>query len=362
MDDLLDYISDEPLKTAIIRTGKLIEQNEWLLQLTERLEQLLFDESGTTSYWNCYLEHKAEIDSLLEEDKDCYLAYVSKVAFPRLQQYYARLGIPHHIMAATLADIDLRAHNYRMMFGGVGIDDYRWMTNHITGRIFQIGRLQYIYSRKFAFNSRIYRHRQSGLLLKIAEGNLFVDEQGFITNEQQAVFQTTLIENEHQVTGNIIDEKGNITNTRVEIAYANYENVVQSGDAVIDIHIPASGKMEYNDCLASLEAAFTFAQTYFPDMKFRGFVCSSWLLSDEVMEMLPETSNLVRFSGSFIRCAGRHSDHELIYKWIFGMDKEKHDYKSHVPITTLQRGTHQLLDQGRWFEKRTGFITPEVFL
>ncbi|RAV00511.1 acyltransferase domain-containing protein [Paenibacillus sp. YN15] len=359
-EGLSGYITDRELLAGMERVARAAEGNRRLPELAAELLALLYGEGGEPQFWALYTRSWEELEQLLGEDADCYLAYVYELGFPRLAALYERRGYPRQVLAATLSDFDLRARNYRDMHGGrAGIDDYRWLTRHMTGTVFRLGRLQFVYNRPFVYGTQIYRGRLDGSLTAVAEGGLAVDGQGFVAVAGEGVFVTELEVGEEAVTANRIDPAGNILREKVHLPDGHYDCVVRDGDPVIDIHIPADGKMSAGDVAVSLQMAWAFGKRYFPDARYRGFVCSSWLLSDEVAEILPEDANLVRFSRLFTRCAGQRREHELIYKWIFGMDKKREDFRRHTPSTALQKGARRLLEEGRWFTARSGFIPPE---
>lgn len=356
---LSGYITDRGLLAGMERVARAAEGNRRLPELAAELLALLYGEGGEPQFWALYTRRREELEQLLGADADCYLAYVYELGFPRLAALYERRGYPGQVLAATLSDFDLRARNYRDMYGRAGIDDYRWLTRHMTGTVFRLGRLQFVYNRPFVYGTRIYRSRLDGSLTAVAEGGLAVDGQGFVAVAGEGVFVTELEVGEEAVTANRIDPAGNILREKVHLPDGQYDCVVRDGDPVIDIHIPADGKMSAGDVAVSLQMAWAFGKRYFPETRYRGFVCSSWLLSDEVAEILPEDANLVRFSRLFTRCAGQRREHELIYKWIFGMDKKREDFRRHTPSTALQKGARRLLEEGRWFTARSGFIPPE---
>ena len=68
-------------------------------------------------------------------------------AIPALQDYYNKKGIPTSVMVDTLRDVTVVMDEHRVMYGHCGVGNYRmwWMHNHFTGKIFWLGRLQYIY-------------------------------------------------------------------------------------------------------------------------------------------------------------------------------------------------------------------------
>lgn len=360
MTGLARYITDRGLLAGMERVARIAADCRWLAELAEELLDLLYGEGGEPQFWVLYTRYRAELEQALGEDADCYLAYVYELGFPRLAAIYRDHGYPRQVLADTMSDFDLRAQNYRDQHGGrAGIDDYRWLTRHMTATVFRLGRLQFVYSKSFSYGTRIYRSLRDGSLTAVAEGGLAVDGQGFAAAEGE--FVTELQEAaDGTVSANLIGPGGSILPEKVRLLAGEYVCVVSDGEPVIDIHIPADGtRMSPQDAALSLQLAWAFAQRYFPEIRFRGFVCSSWLLSGEVKEILPDDANLVRFSRLFTRCAGQKREHELIYRWIFGMDKSKEDFRLHEPSTTLQKGARRLLEEGRWFTSRNGFIPAE---
>ncbi|MER7282331.1 acyltransferase domain-containing protein [Dactylosporangium sp. NPDC000244] len=71
------------------------------------------------------------------------------------------------------------------------------------------------------------------------------------------------------------------------------------GGAVIDLHIPESGPMTPEAVTASLDAGRAFFRRHFPDESYPAFACGSWLLDPQLLEYLPEDSNIVRFQRRF---------------------------------------------------------------
>jgi len=73
------------------------------------------------------------------------LIYIS--ALPRLKKYYESLNIDEAILADTVSDIAFNMDEYKIKFGEYGVGEYRaeWLLNHFTGRLFMLGRLQFMH-------------------------------------------------------------------------------------------------------------------------------------------------------------------------------------------------------------------------
>ncbi|NUT45729.1 MAG: DUF5596 domain-containing protein [Saccharothrix sp.] len=72
----------------------------------------------------------------------------------------------------------------------------------------------------------------------------------------------------------------------------------QRGDT-LGLHVPESGPLTPQAVDASLDEARAFFPRHFPDERHTMFSCGSWLLDPQLLEYLPEDSNIVRFQQRF---------------------------------------------------------------
>ncbi len=92
-------------------------------------------------------------------------SYAPVVAFaqvlPDLLAHHEALGVAPEVSAATLADVGRMLARNRRWFGVAGLGDELggWLTRHLTGAIFQLGRLQY---------ERVHLGQGTGLELRMA--------------------------------------------------------------------------------------------------------------------------------------------------------------------------------------------------
>lgn len=65
---------------------------------------------------------------------------------PETCRFYRSKGIPEEILRLTLQDIPRNMDEYEALTGkfGIGGERYPWLWNHIRGRLFQLGRLQFM--------------------------------------------------------------------------------------------------------------------------------------------------------------------------------------------------------------------------
>ncbi|XAS69564.1 acyltransferase domain-containing protein [Micrococcaceae bacterium Sec5.7] len=67
---------------------------------------------------------------------------------PRVPEWHAALGIPGELSKAILADVGRQLAIHRRVHGAFGLDTWSWLTLHMAGNIFQLGRLQFHLIRK----------------------------------------------------------------------------------------------------------------------------------------------------------------------------------------------------------------------
>lgn len=73
---------------------------------------------------------------------------------------------------------------------------------------------------------------------------------------------------------------------------------INPGDIILNIHIPSSGPLKHEDCIAAYKKAAKFYKDIFVGRPII-FKCCSWLLYPLQKEFLPETSNILKFMSDF---------------------------------------------------------------
>ena len=124
------------------------------------------------------------------------------------------------------------------------------------------------------------------------------------------------------------------------------------GDKTINVHIPASGPLKADECMASFRRMSRFCQEFYPDYDYKAIVCYSWLLDPQFKEFLPETSNLVQFQklGHNLICPGRDETREVIWR-IWGAPGLSTPVEQLPARNAMERGVVNFLKQGRRFNE-----------
>lgn len=125
-------------------------------------------------------------------------------------------------------------------------------------------------------------------------------------------------------------------------------------DPVLEIHIPASGPLDLEECKKSIAMAREFFPRYYPEKTFKCFTCHSWLLDPTHGEIMKEGSNILAFSSLFDIVGKDESDSLLGYIFHWGI--RRNELESAVPTTTLAATVKETALKGRTFYAGIGII------
>lgn len=74
---------------------------------------------------------------------------------------------------------------------------------------------------------------------------------------------------------------------------------LKKGEGFLDVHIPATGPLSYEECLESFRMANEFFPKYYPEFSYEDFYCDSWLLDDTLKNYMKPGSNILKFQSMF---------------------------------------------------------------
>lgn len=83
-----------------------------------------------------------------------------------------------------------------------------------------------------------------------------------------------------------------------KIAYNKHGLEIKHGDKVLDVHIPSSGRMPYEEVIASYKLAYE----YYPQYRYNGLlpICAgSWLLHKSVFDSVKKGTNVDKFINDY---------------------------------------------------------------
>ena len=138
------------------------------------------------------------------------------------------------------------------------------------------------------------------------------------------------------------------------IGVLEYELYTFKGEKVLSIHIPSDANMKDENVGASIEMAKEFMAKFYPEYAGCKMYCESWLLAPKLQELLPETSNIVKFQKRFELFAEDYEDKGCVY-WVFNSPKDT-PFEQLPEKTSLQRKIKEVLLAGGGIGWGEGFI------
>lgn len=117
------------------------------------------------------------------------------------------------------------------------------------------------------------------------------------------------------------------------------DQTLPAGTKALNVHIPAGEPLLQEDCRESFQQAKEFFGG-----EYQAFVCGSWLLSPHLKEILPDSSNIIRFQ-NFFQVAEVGYAYPQAEQRIFGETLE--DKRRYPEDTSLQRRAKEYVLAGR---------------
>ncbi|MGO4547719.1 acyltransferase domain-containing protein [Paenibacillus sp. 2TAB23] len=241
-----------------------------------------------------------------------------------MSAYYRSQGIAENVQIDTLDDLLIWMKHHYEEKGVWGLSNLTWMLNHMGGKLFRLGRLQFIQK---AFDQAVIglRNVNNGQVVLLSEQGIAYRSDGRVdgTNGQWDAEQgwTAIYEQKtDSYIGNPILPSGFAANSIVKLSAEEWRIVIQRGDSALEIHIPEGSPMTPQSCSESLARAISFYHDRMPEQLIASFVCVSWLLDPQLGQLVPESSNISAFQKMLHLFPVRSDDCET-YERVFGTDK-----------------------------------------
>lgn len=345
-----DYISNinayfnfgEPLLNEIINTAQKLGESKELKRLVWQYHCAVFKNDEFDKYKEKLQE---ELKSYPKEITSLFSTLVLLSGFESVKGYYDKKGISERILKDTMADLPLWINHYYDNHNMYGLNEFGWLTNHFKCELFKLGRLQFKAS-KFHEKITAFKNIESSEVITLSNGGVKYRKDGLVDGTSgiydKEAWKSVYNENKDIVEGNPIIN-GYCSQETIQLDTASWKKALESGDEIIEVHIPAGEKMDFEKCVQSYEVAKGFYKEYFSEKYLKAFVCESWLLDPRLQDILPEESNIVKFQKYSRLFPMLSSDSQTIER-VFSNDLESSINSE--KLSTLQRGILDFVNKG----------------
>ena len=303
------------------------------------------------------------LTSALGRDAGLFNVLVLLSGTRRMQEFHNSRGISAEIVHDTVLNLKwhLEEGDYREDYGQWGITPriLGWLLRHWRGNLYRLGRFHLAFGDCQA-RLRAFRHRTKGTVIALSEEGVRYRSDGQIDGaggikDSTGAWTSTLTITDKAVAGYPIDPRSFAIRQETELPTAEWRQELAPGDPIIEIHIPAGSPMAFGECAKSLRMGLEFFPKHFPEKPFVAFTCHSWILDAQFEQILPPSSNLVRFQKE-VYLFPIHSGTEGTLKTVFG--RKMKDLATAPRDTTMQRAFAEHVERGGHFRGGGCFILP----
>lgn len=215
---------------------------------------------------------------------------------PRLQALHRQRGYAPAVTTETLLEAGCFVGNHRVGEKSTGIyaRQFPWFATYLAADPYvRLGRLEF-QLHAWGGGAAVWR-RDDGAVVALAEDGVDID-QGGLCSGRAGAFRTRLEEDGDAARGHPIDPVGRVLPWRVRLPRDRWSPQLRRGDQVLDVHIPAGGRMDWESCQESFRRAHAFFAVHHADRPARAAVCATWFLDPRLTEVLPAEANPLRLA------------------------------------------------------------------
>jgi len=233
-----------------------------------------------------------------------------------------------------------------------------WICRVIRNQLIRIERFKYDLPGKFMTGVRVYRNAAGELTvladgLRLHRGGRILGSAGH--TEEEGSFIARITETEDAVTG-YPSLDGIVQKETVTLSKKDWQLWLTEEDCFPRIHIPSDGGFDKKTIAHAYARAREVFDRCYPDYPYKGFFCSSWLMSTDLKEVLKPTSNILGFQEPFTQIPHLSSG-RLVFSFVFGLSAAiPEDIDALPEKSSLQRAVKERYKAGGFIHEGAGFF------
>ncbi len=278
-------------------------------------------------------------------------------ALPLIEKKYSDLSIPQEYAGGAAQWIRGTIPIYAAGHNGIpghSLCQTFWLRLHAEGKLFRIGRLEFLVEPVQQWLPEIYINNFTGEIAVLARDQWQFDANGYKCREK-SVFTARFRQSGSKVCGTPVNNCGHAEcNRRIELDTALWQPLFEPQDTVPSVHIPGGSGFTPDAVRESLSMAFEFFRKYFK-LEIKAFACSSWLLNNAWQEELPG-SNIAGFQKTGVMCGQEISPDAGLF-FVYG--RADADPAQLAATTALHRAFRNIAAKGEELRNGTAIFLPQ---
>jgi hypothetical protein len=251
----------------IQRGAGIVRQNPALGLSFSLVSELLIREGER--YGSQSLRYWPDPENEMGEEAPLFFLLVALNCVPVVRTLHRDMGVPEAVTKDTCSAIGRKARDYYFHFDRPGVMKWAmyWFQHYMQGRLFRVGRLEYMI-KKVHDRISLYRDYESG--------------------------RTRLIMNSPADGKRItVFPEGAFEEGVPEEILRDWTPLLTEEDLVLDVHIPGGGDLSLDSVRDSFSRAVEFFDAFFPEKRTKGFECVSWIFSRDLEALFEPGANLI---------------------------------------------------------------------
>ena len=172
-------------------------------------------------------------------------------------------------------------------------------------------------------------------------------------------FTAEYSETDSYFEGNIIDKNGMVSPEKRRLEKKRWKKIAGDNSSVLAIHIPPGPGLTLENIQLSYKKAVELHKKCFPEFKFDIIYTNTWLLDVQLRELLPESSNILKFQSTFIPGPATRIDCG-VFSFLYTQAGARENLKDLPENTSLERAMKKHLLSGKHSYDQNGVIPVEL--
>lgn len=242
----------------------------------------------------------------LGKNKYCVFLFAAFGVVLDAQRNYRAQGVPENMIRDTLSVVGESVRTFRYHTGCTGLSEpvFCWLRLYVTGCLLQLGRFNFKLMETNPFGV-VLKNKNDGCKVMLMEPGVKLNSKGYYLREKEVFgkpytdphgedfFVSEYEKRADGWYGNPVHPYGYVLREKRFFPKAEWELIIEPGDVMIDMHIPAGGGMTPERCIDSFRQAFQYFKKRY-NGKFKPvIICHSWIFNTQFEERLPD-SNLAK--------------------------------------------------------------------
>lgn len=179
---------------------------------------------------------------------------------------------------------------------GVTSTNRLYMYMYSKPNIFVLGRLAYEIKTHDA-PYVVWRSTTDGSTVPLIQCGTRFNTHGY--PDENGSFEATQKESTAEITGYTYTSSGLLDFEPVTLSKAEYTPYIKHDDYILSVHIPGGDSFTPDVVDISFQYADEFFKKYFPQINFKAYTCSSWLLDTGLERFMKKESNILSFQSRY---------------------------------------------------------------